>query len=123
MDEESIQGIEKSLISKKAWKYSGEIKASARPKDSLLDTEIDFETAVFNVPVSAEQNNEITRYITQRFREKTFDNYEFKEVKEKIEVEVYDVEICETNKEILALYDSIEVALKRMTDFGNDGFL
>lgn len=119
---DNIHKIEKSLVEKKNWMHSGEVKASARPQNSLLNADVEFDTAIFNVPISAEQSSEIQRYINQRFKEKTFDNYEFQEAKEKIVEEVYDVEMVETNKEIIELYDELERELLRMTDYGNDGF-
>lgn len=119
---ESIREIERSLVEEKNWKYAGEVKASARPVNSLVDEEVDFETTMFNVPISNAQNTEVARYISQRFKEKTFDNYEFKEAKEKVIEEVYDAEALETDREVLELYDRIEEALRKLTDYGNDGF-
>lgn len=122
MGDGEIERLEKSLVARKDWRYSGEARASTRPKGSLADEQVDFETAVFNVPISPDQNSEIARYIHQRFKEKTFDNYHFKEAREKVVEEVYDTEAIETNKEIIALYDRIEDELKKITDYGNDGF-
>ncbi len=120
MKQRKIEEIEDILVSKKDWKYGGESRASGRKKNSLMDLDVDFETAIFNVPFSPEENTAIQRYINQRYREKTFDNYEFVEKKEKIVEEIYDVEVCETNKEIIALYEEIEKELKKLVDYGND---
>lgn len=120
--QKSVAEIEKSLMAKKDWKLSGEVRASARPKDSLLSMDMEFDTTIFNLPISADQNNEITRYVTQRFRERTFDNHEFKETEARAVEEFCPVELCETNREIIALYEKIENALKRLTDYGSDGF-
>lgn len=122
MRDSKIEKIEAALVGKKDWKYRGEIKASLRPQNSLVGENVEFETAIFNVPISSAQNNDIFKYVQQRFKEKTFDNYEFKEIHAKAEVETYDITLCETNKEILALYDDIESILRKHTDYGNDGF-
>jgi U3 small nucleolar ribonucleoprotein component len=115
--------IEEMLVSKKDWKYTGEVRASARPKNSLLDVEVDFDTTLLNIALTPDQNSEVAKYIALRFRERTFDNYEFKKVREKPDVETYSIEECATDKEILALYESIEKELWKITDLGNDGFL
>ncbi|KAI4293177.1 hypothetical protein PAPHI01_2451 [Pancytospora philotis] len=118
----NVEETEKLLVGRKNWRHAGEIKASSRPQNSLLHENVEFDTTIFNVPISAALNSEIAKYVAQRFKEKTFDNYHFEEMKEKIEKETYDFELCETNKEILALYEDIESALKKITDYGNDGF-
>lgn len=111
--------IEEKLVSEKNWNHKGEIKASKRPVNSLLNTDVDFETHIINVPITKDENSEIFKYIVQRFREKTFDNYEFVDVKPKIEEEIYDVELIESNKEIFELYDKIESSIKKMMDYGS----
>lgn len=115
MDKETI---EQNLVAEKDWNMRGEIKASGRPVDSLIDAEIDFDTRVMNVPINKEENAQILKYVSQRFREKTFDNYEFKEIKPKIKEEQYDLALIETNKEIFELYDKIEAEIKKMIDYG-----
>lgn len=120
--EESIAELEKRLVSKKSWAYGGETHASARPEGSLMEADIEFDTSVFNVPFSKDQNEELLRYVARRYKEKTFDNHEFKEVKEPVIEDLFKVEACETNKEILSMYEKIEKELLRLTDYGNDGF-
>ncbi|ELA42394.1 uncharacterized protein VICG_00493 [Vittaforma corneae ATCC 50505] len=108
------KNIERHLISEKDWSLKGEIRASGRPVNSLLKADVDFETRLINIPITKDENSLIFKYITQRYREKTFDNYEFKELKPKIEEEAYDLELIETNKEIFELYEKIETSIKKM---------
>lgn len=112
------KSVEEKLTSEKNWNLKGEIKASNRPANSLVNAELDFETRLINVPISKDENAQIFKYITQRFKEKTFDNYEFKEIKPKIEEEKYDLELIESNKEIIELYDKIESEIRKMMDYG-----
>ena len=49
-----------------------------------------------------------------RFRERTFDNYEFKEIKEKVEDEIYNYELCTENKELIELWDDIEISIDKL---------
>jgi U3 small nucleolar ribonucleoprotein component len=112
------KNVEKLLASEKDWKQKGEVKASNRPVDSLLMADVYFEIRLINVPVTKDENVEIYKYITQRYREKTFDNYEFKEIKIKVKEEVYDTELLETNKQIFELYEKIEQSIRAMTDYG-----
>ncbi len=116
MDPESI---EQQIISEKNWKFKGEAKASSRPINSLLNADVEFETRLINIPITKEENSEIFKFITQRYREKTFDNYEFKEEKPEIDEEVYDTELIETNKEIFELYEKIESSIRKLTDYGS----
>ncbi|KAI5169794.1 hypothetical protein PAEPH01_1002 [Pancytospora epiphaga] len=116
------KSIEKSLVAPKDWKYAGETRASARPKNALLDIDIDFDTTLLNIPLTNEQNSEIFKHVLQRFKEKTFDNYEFTSACHIAEVSLPDIQKCETNKEILSLYENIENELRKITDWGNDGF-
>lgn len=122
MDGKRAEEMERILAGPKSWKYSGEVRACGRKHDSLLNEEIEFDAAMFNIPVSKEENNELTKYIIQRFREKTFDNFDFKEDKPAIQEEVYDTSALESSKEIIKLYEGIEQALKSITDYGNSGF-
>lgn len=117
------KAIEESLVAKKDWKYAGEVRASARPKNSMLGTDVDFDTTISNIALTPEQNSEVARYIAQRFREKTFDNYEFSSVEKSTNAETHEGGSCATDKEILELYESIERELRKITDMGNDGFL
>lgn len=110
--------IERELVLEKDWKLRGEAKASNRPVNSLVNADLEFETRIINVPISKEENAHIFKYVAQRFREKTFDNYEFKEIKPKVQEETYDLSLVETNTEIFDLYNKIEQEIKKMMDHG-----
>jgi len=118
--ENDIKILEKNLVTKKEWKYNGEIKASARPVNSLVKADVEFETNVINIPITKEENSSIFKHIAQRFKEKTFDNYDFATPEGKVEEETYDLEFVENNKEIFELYDKIERSIKNMADYGSN---
>lgn len=117
-----IKMLEKELVSEKEWKYRGEAKASARPVNSLADMDIDFETNLINVPITKDENSAIFKYTCQRFREKTFDNYEFKIPDDVVKEEAYDVELIESNREVFELYEKIERSIRSMLDYGSGDF-
>lgn len=122
MPSKQIRKIEEELSKPRDWKYTGEARACHRPHNSLLSSNLEFDSALFNIPISATENASITKYIAQRFREKTFDNYEFKERKLEIKEEEYDTTLLESSKEIIKLYETIENEINRMTDYRNDQF-
>lgn len=86
----------------------------SRAKNSLLNKNIQFETTLTTPALSQKNENEIMDYITMRFRERTFDNYEFKEIKEKVEEEIYNYELCTENKELIELWDDIEISIDKL---------
>lgn len=112
------KSIEKRLVAEKKWDLKGEVKSSNRPVNSLLETDVEFDTRLINVPITKEENATLFKYIAQRYRERTFDNYDFKKIKPEIKEETYDLEPIETNKEIFELYDKIESAVRAMLDYG-----
>lgn len=114
-----VEEIEEKLTEKKTWEFKGEIKASSRPVNSLIDAEVEFEKNEIIVPITKEENQNIFKYVCQRFKEKTFDNFEFKTPKEEVVEEVYDIKPIESNKEIFELFDKIETEIKKMVDYGN----
>ncbi len=94
-------------------KVSKGFTSNQRNKDSLLNKDLDFDVATYNVPV--EDETEIFKLIQTRFRGKSFDNYQFEEVKEKIEEEIYDVKLCDGNNEILKLWEDIETEINKIS--------
>ena len=86
----------------------------SRAKNSLLNKKIQFETTLTTPTLAQKSENEIMDYIAMRFRERTFDNYEFKEIKEKVEDEIYNYELCTENKELIELWDDIEISIDKL---------
>lgn len=119
MPQPDIESLERKLVSEKEWKYRGEVKASCRPINSLIGVDVDFETNLINVPISKDENSGIFKYICQRFREKTFDNYEFKVPESVVKEEAYNMEPVEGSKEIFQLYEKIEKDIRGMLDYGS----
>ena len=109
--------VEKQMLERNNWINESELKASNRPLNSLLKADCDFQTNIINVPISKEENASIIKYVTQRFREKTFDNYEFKEKPIVVQEEVYDERLIETSNEIFEIYNKIEAEITKMMKF------
>ena len=113
----NLNEVEKEIIERSDWINKNDLKASNRPVNSMVHTECDFQTNIINVPISKEEKSSIIKYITQRFREKTFDNYEFKEKPILVQEEVYDQTLIETSKEIFEIYNKIESEITKMMKF------
>ncbi|KAI5147986.1 hypothetical protein ENBRE01_0046 [Enteropsectra breve] len=122
MTSDNVNDIEKQLISNIKQGRCDETRASSRKINSLSHENADFDSVIFNIPISAAENAKLLKYIQLRYKEKTFDNYEFKEKKSKIEEEKYDISDIQDNKELYDLYSAIESEIKKITDYGNDGF-
>eukprot|EP00178_Gracilaria_changii_P011780 TRINITY_DN331_c0_g1_i1.p1 TRINITY_DN331_c0_g1~~TRINITY_DN331_c0_g1_i1.p1 ORF type:complete len:1482 (-),score=320.88 TRINITY_DN331_c0_g1_i1:622-5067(-) len=70
-----IQVLEEKSVAKKSWELRGEVSAFARPKDSLLDTEMQHDIAVKpKTFLSNEINESIEQVIRQRIVDGLFDD-------------------------------------------------
>ncbi|KAK3937894.1 Mpp10 protein-domain-containing protein [Diplogelasinospora grovesii] len=63
---EEIRKLEAELVAKRAWTLSGEASASARPVNSLLEEDLDFEHAGKPVPVITEEVSESIEALIKR---------------------------------------------------------
>ncbi|KAK4195929.1 Mpp10 protein-domain-containing protein [Triangularia verruculosa] len=71
---EEIRKLESELVAKRAWTLSGEATAQARPINSLLEEDLDFEHAGKPVPVMMEEVSEsIEELIKRRILANEFD--------------------------------------------------
>ncbi|KAG6359321.1 hypothetical protein INS49_012842 [Diaporthe citri] len=71
---EEIRKMEAELVAKRAWTLSGEASASARPMNSLLEEDLDFEHAGKPIPVITEEvSEEIEDLIKRRIIVGEFD--------------------------------------------------
>lgn len=71
---EEIRKMEAELVAKRAWTLSGEASASARPMNSLLEEDLDFEHAGKPIPVITEEvSEEIEDLIKRRIIAGEFD--------------------------------------------------
>ena len=70
-----IEQIEDEMMNPKEWQLTGEARASERPKDSLLEVHLDFNTASKLPPViTKETTNAIEALIKQRVLDELFDD-------------------------------------------------
>lgn len=71
---EEIRKLEAASVAKREWTLSGEARAADRPKDSLLDEELEFERTGKPVPViTAEISESIEELIKRRILAQEFD--------------------------------------------------
>jgi len=71
---DEIRRLESLNVSKKPWTLSGEASASARPMNSLIEEDLDFERTGKPVPViTAEVSNDIEALIKHRILARDFD--------------------------------------------------
>ena len=67
--------IEKDLVAQKSWELRGEVRASDRPENSLLEVYVDVEKASKPAPiVTQEYTNTLEDMITRRITEQKFDD-------------------------------------------------
>lgn len=70
-----IEQIEDEMMNPKAWTMTGEAKANERPKNSLLEVHLDFNTATKLPPViTKETTDAIEALIKQRVLDELFDD-------------------------------------------------
>jgi U3 small nucleolar RNA-associated protein MPP10 len=85
VNNEEMDRIEEKLIAEKPWQLKGEISSKSRPKDSLLNEELDFELARNPAPQTQTKavTDEIENIIKQRISDMVYDDVKHKIVNEK----------------------------------------
>lgn len=76
IDEKEIERLEEKMISDKPWQLKGEVNSKNRPKDSLLNEDLDFDLARKSQPQTQtkEVTDEIEDIIKQRILDMLFDD-------------------------------------------------
>lgn len=70
-----IEQIEDEMMQAKSWQMTGEVKASERPVNSLLEVHLDFNTATKLPPtITRETTNAIESLVKQRVLDELFDD-------------------------------------------------
>ena len=73
--EQTIEDIEKQMMDNKQWHMKGEITSRERPKGSLVENFLDFETTVKPPPIpTVEYTDKIEALIKLRIKDEIFDN-------------------------------------------------
>ncbi|EDO37630.1 predicted protein, partial [Nematostella vectensis] len=76
---QKIQELEKENLSKKPWQMSGETGSKARPINSLLEEDLNFDhTAVAAPPITEETTQNLEDIIKQRIKDEAWDDVERK---------------------------------------------
>ena len=78
---EQIKQLEEENLSKKEWALQGEVSSKARPLDSLIDKDIEFDSALRPVPIiTKEFTTNLEEIIKKRILEEAWDDVVRKEV-------------------------------------------
>lgn len=73
----NIERVENALLNKKSWQLQGEVRASQRPLNGLLDAEVDFDLGLQSkIVISKELNQKYEDVIKQRITDMAFDDRE-----------------------------------------------
>eukprot|EP01117_Protostelium_nocturnum_P009750 TRINITY_DN3486_c0_g1_i2.p1 TRINITY_DN3486_c0_g1~~TRINITY_DN3486_c0_g1_i2.p1 ORF type:complete len:646 (+),score=376.65 TRINITY_DN3486_c0_g1_i2:80-2017(+) len=70
-----IEKLEEAAVAEKPWTMIGEVRSKKRPLNSLLEAELDFESAAKPVPIITEETTDsLEEMIKQRIRDASFDD-------------------------------------------------
>lgn len=83
-DFDKIKAIEKSLLESKPWQLKGEVGAHARPTNSLLFQDVQFEQRIRAPEITEETAQTLETIIKQRIKDAKFDD-PVRKVKENVQ--------------------------------------
>lgn len=73
-ERKKIEALEEEIISKKPWQLRGEVSAHARPVNSLLFEEVNFEKNLKAPEITPETTETLEELIKQRIKDNKFDD-------------------------------------------------
>ena len=96
---EKVKELEEEYLKEKPWQLIGEVSATDRPKDSLLEEYVDFESGARPAPVYTEEfTHKLEEIILQRIKTNKFDDVEKKERKAELPFDFKRRIVLETEK-------------------------
>lgn len=115
VDEDEMERLEEKLVNQKPWQMKGEINSKSRPKNSLLDEELDFEIARNPAPQTQtkEVTDEIENIIKQRILDMLYDDVKPKRPVEKIEAKTAAEDFMDYEKSKKSLAELYEEDFKK----------
>ncbi|OMJ72667.1 hypothetical protein SteCoe_28836 [Stentor coeruleus] len=115
VDEDEMERLEEKLVNQKPWQMKGEINSKSRPKNSLLDEELDFEIARNPAPQTQtkEVTDEIENIIKQRILDMLYDDVKPKRPVEKVETKTAAEDFMDYEKSKKSLAELYEEDFKK----------
>ena len=115
VDEDEMDRLEQKLISEKPWQLKGEVQSKNRPRDSLLDEELDFELARNPVPQTQTKvvTDEIENIIKQRILDMVYDDVKPKRALDKLNTKTAPQDFMDYEKSKKSLAELYEEDFKR----------
>ena len=115
VNEEEMDRLEQKMISDKPWQLKGEVIAKNRPKNSLLDENLDFEIGRNPVPQTQTKvvTDEIEEIIKQRILDMVYDDVKLKKPFEKITTKTAPEDFMDYEKSKKSLAELYEEDFKK----------
>lgn len=115
VDEEEMERLEQKLVSEKPWQLKGEVQSRSRPRNSLLDEDLDFDLARNPVPQTQTKvvTDEIEDIIKQRILDMVYDDVKPKRALDKSGIKTAAEDFMDYEKSRKSLAELYEEDFKK----------